>query len=138
MTNAGCLMRKSAARETKILFRNRILSVCIHDHDAVCLGMWIYISVHNCTHSVSVSFTAQALSSIAFFVTLPQASQRCSPVHQVLSTRSVNINKKKIPPPLRCQLLPWLGRQPCKCRPYTNSLQCPARPGPAACQPADR
>lgn len=137
MTNAGCLMRKSAARETKILFRNRILSVCVHDRDAVCLGMWIYISVHNCTHSVSVSLTAQALSSIAFFVTLPQASHRCSPVHQVLSTRSVNINKKN-PPSLRCQLLPWLGRQPCKCRPYTNSLQSPARPGPAACQPADR
>lgn len=94
MTNAGCLMRKSAARETKIICSGTELCLCAFMTVMLCLGMWIYISVHNCTRSVSVSLTARALSSITFFVTLPQASHRCSPVHQVLSTRSVNTNKK--------------------------------------------
>lgn len=98
MTNAGCLMRKSAARETKIICSGTELCLCAFMTAMLCLGMWIYISVHNCTRSVSVSLTARALSSITFFVTLPQASHRCSPVHQVLSTRSVNTNKKKLLP----------------------------------------
>lgn len=54
------------------------------------------ISIHNC--AVNVCFTADAFSpGMELFVTLPQANHRCSPVHQVLSTGSVNINKNLLP-----------------------------------------
>lgn len=57
---------------------------------------------------------------MALFVMELQARRCRRPVHQVLPTRSVNINKTLS---LLCQVAPRLSWQPCKCRLCTNSVQ---------------
>lgn len=108
----------------------------VYIHLRVCVGTWKYISVHVCAH-VCVYLTAQVLSEgMVFFVTLPQARRRCSPVRQVLLTGSVNINKNLLP----------LGANSCRgsagshanAGPAQTACKAPRRPAPAACQPADR
>lgn len=60
VTNAGCVMRKSAARETEILSltftllseEHNAASVClyVHLHACMCVSMRKYISVHMLAH----------------------------------------------------------------------------------------
>lgn len=79
----------------------------------------------------TLTLTAQVFSEgIVFFVTLPQARPRCSPVRQVLLTGSVNINKtssSSVPTPA-------VARQAAMQMQALRKQQA----GPAACQPADR
>lgn len=100
--NAGCVMRKSAARVTKILRTFSLLSVqgqsavlCLYPLTCVCVCVKFI--------SLCVYLAKMFREGMVRFVMLPQARRRHSPVRQVLPTGSVNINKKTSPP--WCQLL---------------------------------
>lgn len=89
------------------------ISVCVFItiYMSVCIGACGNTSVYTTVPIPYVYIPAQAFSeSMALFVALPQASHRCSPVHQVLSTGSANINKKPPPPPPHAVPAPAVAR----------------------------
>lgn len=118
--------------------------MCVYNYLHACVCR---VEIHQCTQlcpysvcmhvceCVCVYITAQAFSEgTVLFVTLPQASRCCSPVHQVLMTGSVNINKNlppSVPAPVVARLaamqMQALHKQPVKLRagrlPQPASLQ---------------